>query len=83
MPSDRKPSSFLPVAGVAMLLALAAYVGAYYMMVRPVLKPLAPKREVIPWYQGKSGSEATYRRWATFFAPIHWLDRRLRPDYWR
>lgn len=78
--SDRKPMSVVPV--IVLLAMLGAYVGAYYATVRPLtvlgnvfaeykfpafLKPYEPNR---------------YNTLHDGFAPIHWLDRRIRPHHW-
>jgi hypothetical protein len=88
MPSDRKPSLILPVAVVALL--LAAYVGAYYATVQPLGKLVSSDTWMIavPFYGPESelyhlDNAPWQERLQPFFAPIHWLDRRIRPQVWR
>jgi hypothetical protein len=62
------------LAGVLALLGLA-YVGSYLALLSPMPSP---------WFG--EPNDATYRvggRTAeTAFAPLEWLDRRVRPGYW-
>jgi hypothetical protein len=94
MPTDRKPSPILSVGRVVMVL-LGLYVGAYYWMVERTFKldwPAATTTyfaEYPPvaeyWtesYEINSASDVSFRRWSRFFAPIHSLDRRIRPHVW-
>jgi hypothetical protein len=86
MSDQRKPSLILPVT--ITLVVLGLYVGTYYATVKhdrkmrawhPVLELFNEKRtiyHVLP-------NLCTSRKWNTFFHPIHWLDRRIRPQYWR
>jgi hypothetical protein len=67
--SGRKPSVILPVAAAALL---AAYVGVYYAMVQPVSENLETST---PCYGNNQPLEQ-------FFAPVHWLDRHIRPSFW-
>jgi hypothetical protein len=79
MPSDRKPSVIVPVAVVVLL---AVYVAAYYAAatpfrlvgrIVPVYSPPWDRADGLPKAPGGTH---------TFFAPIHWLDRRIRPGVW-
>lgn len=83
MSDERKPTSVVRwIAGVALVLAL--YVGAYYATAGGVgdvggefspayIVPLVPE----------SWDRALNDSLTVVFAPIHWIDRRLRPDAWR
>ena len=75
MTEPRKPSLILPVAGAVLL--LAGYVGAYYAMVYPY-----DGMALFPSRRNGTVSWGVRPAWERFFAPIHWLDRRLRPDVW-
>jgi hypothetical protein len=78
--------------GIVVLLA-ALYVGAYYAMVSrgPYLVPLTPLDFKGGRLFAKAGmlfdEEPEYSVggvWSTaFFAPIHAIDRRIRPTFWR
>jgi hypothetical protein len=87
MSEPRKSTSVvLPAVGVLTVL-LGLYVGAYYTMVkrsptgrgdwRPFYflpEPVAP--------QTAHGAIRVHFRSEPIFAPIHWLDRRIRPHVW-
>jgi hypothetical protein len=84
--SPRKPGFVLPVA-VTLAALLGLYVGGYYAMVwrwgRMPRYSLGPPR--YPGLEDKIEPERvsrSQRRRQRFFAPIHWLDRRIRPDAW-
>jgi hypothetical protein len=86
--SDRKPASIaLPAALVLALLGV--YVGAYFAAVKPAFVPYGNGIGCMYWVGKKTvggGTADDYRssrRLDTFFAPIHWLDRRIRRDMWR
>ncbi len=65
----------------AMWIAVAAgiYVDAYYATV-------FPPRGVIcgpgPWHSYRINGYRLPRQSYTFFAPIHWVDRKIRPQTW-
>ncbi len=48
--------------------------------------PSADPNRRIPWYSARAFSRFEARRvnnaLSRFFAPIHWLDRRIRPQVW-
>ena len=56
-------------------LALVLYVGAYRALGRPLVAPLG----IVPGYAVKDEW-----KWVAYwcFAPIHDIDRKLRPDVW-
>jgi hypothetical protein len=61
----------------------ALYVVAYYAMVEPVRRVIGPPRPVYVMRWGRSElRQRGYSRAAALFAPMHWLDRRLRPQVW-
>jgi hypothetical protein len=67
--SAHKPSRIAPFAGL--LLAIAGYVGAYlYWFHTPVE------------YDTLTEFVADYDRGCNAFAPLIWIDRRLRPEIW-
>jgi hypothetical protein len=77
MSNSRKTAAVLVTWAVLML--LSGYAGAYRSLVDRTLT----------YHQARIcgiSYDATYRvggsGWTTFFAPAHWLDRHLRPDFW-
>jgi hypothetical protein len=66
----------LPVA-VALTVLLGLYVGAYYWLAEPFPPSAFPGERY-------TANVAGYPlKWmGTFFAPIHWLDRRIPPHVW-
>lgn len=66
--SARNRDLFLSVA--VALVALGLYVGAYYAIVTPVRMP------------GRTETNFTDLA-GSLFAPIHWLDRHIRPHVWK
>lgn len=65
--SDRKPVRWVAwVAAVVVL--IGGYVGAYYAIV-----------QMSPGYFSHRKESRFGRK---FFAPIHWFDRRTRPELW-
>ena len=85
MTSPGKPGFVLPVA-VTLAVLLGLYAGAYYGIVRAVDVTIAGpganpdgsfdvRYVKLPDY-GDDGQSRS------FFAPIHWLDRRIRPHFW-
>lgn len=79
MPSARKPSLILPVA-VAVLLGL--YVGAYYATAdSEIVSTVGVPGNFPPmWQPTYSIGNLEFDGW--FFAPVHWIDRRIRPEVW-
>ena len=87
MPSDRKPSLILPVALALPLLLAVGYLAAYYLTVGVshqydesllVVSPDAlGEIRVLEYRVPVDQSVAVW-----FFAPAHWLDRRIRPRVW-
>lgn len=67
------------------ILLLAGYVTAYSVMAHPVALPGYPP---FVYYAVPVGGlvhidfDRTESGWDWFFAPIHWLDRRVRPHKW-
>ena len=78
MPSDRKPSLFLPMV-VTLAVLLGLYVGAYYAMVQPAV---GSDFYALPWEPYDDFHGAAADRCSLLFRPIHRLDRRLRPHLW-
>ena len=83
------------VGAAAILLAPAAvgmYVAAYYCMVKPAGfgNIHGPVTDILPTYPsepeetpfGPTDGYILHPFWEPFFAPIHRLDRRVRPDVW-
>ncbi|MCC7425201.1 MAG: hypothetical protein IT428_33440 [Planctomycetaceae bacterium] len=72
--SARKPKS-VPWIGIVLLIVLiGGYVGAYYRTVR---KGMYSGMPLPPFPRYSMGP-----RFDWFFRPAHWVDRRLRPNYW-
>ena len=76
------------LAGLVLVLGL--YVGSYYALVGQshradmkrwvgLCEPNYSKQLPAAWDVGPAGN----RRLASVFTPIHWLDRKLRPDTWK
>lgn len=65
------------ILSVVVLMLLALYVGAYYGSAVRFRELLT--RTVDARYP----SFAPSRLWELFFAPVHWVDRLLRPDFWK
>lgn len=65
---DRKPISAVGWIA-AVLLLIGGYVGVYYAVVQISPGYFVQRKE---WRFGHR-----------FFAPIHWLDRRMRPHVWQ
>jgi hypothetical protein len=85
----RKPGFVLPIA-VTLAALLGLYVGTYYAMSHPrstgwprgtfLVEPFYGTRE---YGQVPLPAEMEWHlRLFPFFAPIHWLDRRIRPHVW-
>lgn len=71
---------------VLFLLVLAGlYFGAYFAMMRPIVSVSHSERGVsgrVPFYN-RPWMPHTMAEWAsTIFAPMHAIDRALRPDFW-
>ena len=86
MTSPRKPGFLLPVA-VTLAVLLGLYVGAYYAIVEVLPEwSYVPGTPGEPWYSASwipPGYRQVVDRCLTpAFAPIHALDRRLRPHIW-
>lgn len=81
--SERRKSAWL--VAVVPLVLLGSYVGSYYAMVTPRTDKFqnmigASKLVTLPRYglSGESEGVALKR----VFAPLHWLDRHIRPRTW-
>ena len=87
MTSDRKKPSlafWATVVVVAALSATLAYAGAYLCIVRQPAFSVVGGELLVGTRRSRIAE-----RWAgnpefceTFFAPAHWIDRRVRPDIW-
>jgi hypothetical protein len=64
---------------VTLAVLLTAYVGAYYALVD--VFPVPTANGFPPIYRG-AGYGSLQKNLRRFFAPIHWLDRRLWPHVW-
>jgi hypothetical protein len=92
MPTDRKPVTFAFLAAAALvvsLLLLGLYIGAYYRLVNVALVRMpghAVAWETEPVYSlegRRPGKPVPPSYWLEkFFAPIHRVDRRIRPHVW-
>lgn len=87
MSESRKPNVVPWIAGITLML-LGAYVGVYYWLVAPRKAPPPMPFDYVPeWYDAPrlSTPDSVFdvqRRLSCFFAPIHRLDRHLRPHVW-
>lgn len=80
MSEERKRSVAPWIAGVVLVL-LGLYVGGYYAMVRPTFIP--EPTGYLPVYRNLSAPRQTRTpSLLAFFAPVHRIDRRLRPNVW-
>ena len=86
--TDRKTSAPW-IAGAVLLVLMGGYVGAYYGTVGSAAVGHAFPREIWPTYPitPVTFSDGTISRspksaWRSFFAPMHRLDRRIRPHVW-
>jgi hypothetical protein len=82
----KKPGvAFWATVVVAVLLPLAAYVGAYYGTVL-VLLHIEKDMDGTNYRQTCEPHYASDPRWdgalKAFFAPVHWIDRKTMPDRW-
>jgi hypothetical protein len=71
---------------IAIVLAvlLVLYVGTYYAVVgrartRHNVRGVFVSDDTRAYY---SFDEQSDRRWGTFFAPVHWIDRHIRTSFW-
>lgn len=82
MTYTRRPSLILSIVAVLVVL-IGPYVATYYVTATPMWR----RNEVAyPRLHGPLENPDAFRswqRWKTFFAPVHWLDRRCRRFYWR
>ena len=69
-----------------LLFAVVAYVGAYALSVKPIPSwpggPISPGDYLLPNYTGDyvlTGEDWWIER---LFSPVHFIDRRLRPNLW-
>jgi hypothetical protein len=78
---EEKKGHAVPATIGVLLLLLALYVGSYFALVKTSVSPLVSVNGVptpyVPRY--RFGGPPVY----IIYAPIHWVDRRMRPDYWR
>ncbi|HET6329115.1 MAG TPA: hypothetical protein VFG04_30810 [Planctomycetaceae bacterium] len=63
--------------GFVVIALFATYVGAYFATVQSV-----GWGNVGTWHTYMIGSYSLPRPMHHFFAPAHWIDRKLRPDHW-
>lgn len=87
MNESRKPSSNPWIGVVVLAVLFGGYVGAYYVTVEPYVHSRVAGTVIrLPTYSIPGSSE----RWQwsvdtlldVVFAPMHWLDRRIRPHVW-
>jgi hypothetical protein len=80
MTSPRKPGFVLPVA-VTLAVLLGLYVGASYQTVQVIPIERAGNWEFVAGYSLRAFHPPQH--WGDpVFAPVHWFDRRTRPDIW-
>lgn len=79
----RKPSSVPWIGVVVLAVLLCGYVGAYYAMVRPINSKDLLGTEVAYYSSWHPSHRSAYQK-ATkrLFAPLHWLDCRIRIQVW-
>ena len=87
MTKPRKSGWFLPVLAT-LVVVLLVYLGAYFAIVDHYISDSRVKVIYVPfrrWTEGADGfsyRNPVYGYAERFFAPAHWLDRRLRPHVW-
>lgn len=81
--ATRNHRLILPVA-VTLTLVLAVYAGMYYGMVKPHSRLGETHAFYGEWIPARLYVTQLrfHRRVEILFRPIHWLDRRLRPEVW-
>lgn len=77
-----RPRLSAAIAVCVLLAMIGGYAGAYYGTVRP--NGEVPE---YPRLHGEPGERFTdwvrsWNFWHSFFTPMHWLDRRIRPHVW-
>ena len=78
--SRKKPgAAFWTTVGI--VAALVGYVLSYAYAVRPQPVMVNGQIETMPSYTDALNTPKR-RRLESFFTPIHWVDRRLRPRVW-
>lgn len=90
---ERKSASIVLPAIVTVLALLGLYVGAYCWMVRPLSLPGPPSPSLVhqqieffPVYSRAHLADVDWelhQQLSTLFSPVHWLDRRIRPQVWK
>lgn len=67
----------------ALLLAIVAYATSYMMLITPYppkIEPIRADFQREPWYFERGYLESVAE---AFYAPAHYLDVLIRPDYWK
>lgn len=83
MTEPGKPGFVLPVI-VTLAVILGVYVGAYYALVKPAEAMFGIGTvEIPPDYAAIESLSIPWEWPARLFAPVHWVDVRLRPKVWR
>lgn len=81
MSDSRKPGFLLPVV-VTLAVIAGVYVGAYYWMVEPIVLTGWVADLYSPGGRTPKHGYNPVSLWRTFFAPMNWLDRHIRPKVW-
>lgn len=88
--SERKPASVLLPAAFALTAMVGLYVAAYFALVVKVVVADADGTRVVASYSRYPGADVSLRLddpeptiAQAIFAPMHQLDRRIRPHIWR
>jgi hypothetical protein len=77
--SQSRPSFNTWTALVVLAVLSMAYIGGYYATVERVIIDWSRLEDTIPHYSVPWVPDVV-PHW--FFAPIHAIDRRIRPDFW-
>lgn len=90
--TDHKKPDWKFWATVALVVVLVGYVGAYALMVGPGLWSInfsggrdmtgSITGEIPPYYSAGIHLPLNQQLFERLFAPIHWIDRRVRRDAW-
>lgn len=67
---------------LVLMLPLALYVGLYGLMVDAVHYGVAGTSTGVAVYRWNGTEVRQQEFFRTFFGPVHWIDRRIRPGSW-
>lgn len=80
--TDRNARPAPWIAAAVLLALVGGYVGTYFATVEPLWDGAVVTYPRLHGLITTSAAERSWLLWKKFFSPIHWVDRRLRPDVW-